>query len=531
MTSYCSPTFLGIFLPAVMIVYNIVPQKHRGKALLVGSYVFYALFSGKLVVFLLISTFSIHHFGLWLAQLSQESRKVCAALAGEEKKEKKGWYKKRMLRVAVMGVLLQFAVLITLKYTPFFGGNLNMLLAKLGVSFQFVLPKFVLPLGISFYTMQAASYLLDIYHGKLKADENLGRVALYMSFFPQIMEGSICRYNDTARQLWAGNRITYENLTFGAQRILYGVMKEVVVVWRLNMLVEEVFSNYARYDGGVIAIASVCFTIQLYMDFSGTMDIVIGVGEIFGICMPENFRQPFFARSISDFWARWHISLGTWFRDYIFYPVSMARPMKKLTLSARKKIGNHFGPLIAGSAALFLVWSCNGLWHGAAWSYLFFGMYHFGLILLGNLFEPAAQRIADTLGVDRQQGKGYRVFAILGTVFLVNIGELFFRAPGLRAGLTMFGKMLTDFTITSVADGKVFTLGTGRPDFLMAGIVVVIVFTVSVLKERGVRVRRAVSQWPLAPRWALWLGLIMFVIIFGAYGAGYEPIDPMYANF
>lgn len=530
MTSYCSPTFLGIFLPAVMIIYSIMPQKQRWKVLLLASYVFYFLFSGKLVIFLLMSTFSIHHFGLWLDHLATESREKCAGLPREEKKPLKAEYKKRMLRVVVLGVLLQFMVLLILKYTPFFGGNLNLLLEKMGISFRLMIPKFILPLGISFYTMQAASYLLDIYNGKMKADENLGRVALYLSFFPQIMEGPICRYSDTAHQLWAGKRITYENLTFGLQRILYGAIKEVVIAWRLNMIVEEVFTNYALYDGGVIAVASVCYTIQLYMDFSGVMDIVIGTGQIFGVCMPENFRQPFFSKSISDFWTRWHITLGTWFRDYIFYPVSMAKPMKKLTLSARKKIGNHFGPLIAGSIALFSVWICNGLWHGAAWSYIFFGMYHFGFILLGNMFEPAAVKITETLHINRQS-KGYRVFQILRTVFLVNIGELFFRAPGLRAGLTMFKSMVTNFSFASIANGGIFTLGTGRMDFLIVAVTLILVFAVGVLRERGVSVREKIASWPIVPRWAVWLALIMFLVIFGAYGSGYEPVDPMYANF
>ena len=147
-------------------------------------------------------------------------------------------------------------------------------------------------------------------------------------------------------------------------------------------------THYFLYDGFVNALAMVCYTLQLYMDFSGTMDVVIGSAQIFGIKMPENFQRPFFSVTISEFWKRWHITLGTWFKDYIFYPVTMSKPMKHMTSKARKKLGNHYGPLIAGGVSLFCVWICNGIWHGAGWHYIFFGMYHFALILGGNMLEP-----------------------------------------------------------------------------------------------------------------------------------------------
>lgn len=155
----------------------------------------------------------------------------------------------------------------------------------------------------------------------------------------------------------------------------------------------NVFNNYTDFDGGVIALAAVCYTVQLYMDFSGSMDAVTGTAQILGVTMPENFRQPFFSKTISEFWKRWHITLGTWFKDYVFYPVVTLKPLEKLTSAARKRLGNHYGPLLASAVALFCVWFCNGLWHGAAWSYLFFGMYHFVLILGGNIIAPPVRAV------------------------------------------------------------------------------------------------------------------------------------------
>lgn len=530
MTSYCSLAYLLIFLPAVMIVYSVTPKKHRWIALLAANYVFFWCFSGKLLGFLLFSTLSVHHFGLWLARLKEECKVQCQGKEKEEKRTVKAKFQKRQSKVIFLAVVIHVGILAVLKYTPFFGTNLNLLLEKCGVGFQLTVPEFVLPLGISFYTMQALSYLFDVYYGKLQADENLPRLALYMSFFPQIMEGPICRYSDTAGQLWQGERITYQNLIFGIQRILFGLMKKVVVADRLNLLIKTVFEDYDKYDGGIIAVAAICYTCQLYMEFSGTMDVVIGSGEIFGIRMPENFRQPFFSRSISDFWTRWHITLGTWFRDYIFYPMSMSKSLKKLTLSARKRLGNHFGPLLSGTIALFCVWICNGLWHGAAWSYIFFGMYHFALILLGNIFEPAIQKVTKKLHIDRSC-LAYRLFQIFRTSVLVCIGELFFRASGLRVGLSMFKKMIENFTFDSVRTQEVFKLGTDKHDFLIAAIAVLIVFIISCLKEKKIGIRSGLSKKNIVLRWAVYFSLILFIVIFGAYGSGYVEIDPIYASF
>ncbi len=530
MTSYCSIVYLLFFLPAVLLVYSLTPKRYRWISLLAANYIFFWYFSGKLIAFLLFSTLSIHHFGIWLARLQNERKIQCASIDKESRKVVKEKFRKKQIRVMLLAVCIHIGILLILKYTPFFGMNLNMLFAKCGIDYQFTIPKFVLPLGISFYTMQALSYLFDVYREKLQADENLGRLALYMSFFPQIMEGPICRYSDTAMQLWQGERITYRNLTFGIQRILFGMMKKVVVADRLNLFIKTVFNDYGKYDGGMIALAMVCYTCQLYMEFSGTMDVVMGSGEIFGVRMPENFRQPFFSRSISDFWSRWHITLGTWFRDYIFYPLSMSKPMKKLTLSARKRLGNHFGPLIAGTIALFCVWFCNGLWHGAAWNYIFFGMYHFTLILIGNILEPVIQWTVKKLHINRNSWP-YRILQIMRTVVLVNIGELFFRANGLGAGFAMFKKMVCNFTLETIKSPAVFKIGMDKYDFLIVAVTICIVFVISLLKENKVEIRSGLARRNLVIRWTAYFALILFIVIFGAYGSGYIPIDPIYANF
>jgi D-alanyl-lipoteichoic acid acyltransferase DltB (MBOAT superfamily) len=266
------------------------------------------------------------------------------------------------------------------------------------------------------------------------------------------------------------------------------------------------------------------------MDFSGAMDAVCGTGQIFGITMPENFQRPFFSKTISEFWTRWHISLGGFFKDYIFYPVTMSKSMKNLTSGARKKLGNHFGSLVAVSVALFCVWLTNGLWHGAGWNYIFFGMYHFVLILTGRLIAPWAKTFHEKFSITADN-RPFQIFQILRICVLVVIGELFFRAEGLGIGLSMFGKMVTDFRFGSITHDHLQSMQISGKDFAIVGITLIFIFVFSLLNERGIRVREWLKKQPLALRWALLYVLIFYIITFGAYGVGYIPVDPMYANF
>lgn len=525
LTSNFSLLYLAFFLPACIVFYAVMPRKGKKYALLLESLAFFWLISGTRIVYLLISIVSIWGFGLWL---DRTHRQRDAAVKAAEKPQRKALKKIYLLRsrlVLALAAAEHIGMLLVLKYSGFFVQNLNGLFGL-----ELAVPEFVMPIGISFYTLQAVSYLFDVYREVVAADRNPFRLALFLSFFPQIVEGPICRYAQTAQQLWEGKGITYENLTLGLQRILFGLMKKLVVADRLNAFVDGVFKDFTGYQGGVIAIAAVCYTVQLYMDFSGTMDAVAGTAQIFGVTMPENFLRPFFSRSISEFWTRWHVSLGAWFKDYIFYPITMAKPMKNLTTAARKKIGNHFGPLLAGSIALFCVWFCNGLWHGAAWSFLFFGMYHFALILTGNIIAPAVKWVNQKLHIP-SESKPYRLLQILRTCILVVIGELFFRADGLRAGLYMFGKMVSDFRFSTIHPELLKSLGIDGADFLIVGVTLGIVFAVSLLNEKGIVVRQSLRKQNVCVRWALLYALIFYIVIFGAYGRGYIPVNPMYANF
>ncbi|WP_313577421.1 MBOAT family O-acyltransferase [Lacrimispora sp.] len=526
--AYNSLLYLFIFLPVVLLAYQLAPQSFRYKVLLTASYVFFLSFSGKLLVYLLFSTLSIHHIGLWLTSCKKDF--LSAVHAPENKKAEKAAYEAKRRRILWLGIGVQLSSLLILKYSGFFFENFNLVLKA--VSFPRLLPamKFALPIGISFYTLQAISYLIDVYYEKIEADDNLGRLALYLSFFPTLLEGPICRYSQTAKALCQGKPLEYKNVTYGLQRIMWGLFKKLVIADRLNLLVETIFDTPNHYGGIIVIAGAVLYTFQLYADFSGCIDMTIGTGEMFGVTIPENFRQPFFSKTASEFWRRWHITLGTWLKDYIFYPISLTKFVKNLGKKSRAKFGKHYGQIISSSVALFGVWILNGLWHGTGWNYIFFGMYYFVLILMENLLEPEVQRITSTLRIDRSCSF-YRSFQTVKLLIIVFTGELFFRANNLTTGMNMFRSIFTGFHWSAVTDGSLLKLGMSLPDFIAVFFGFLAVYTVGVFHERGISIREGISGWNTFARWSFLYAAILLVIVLGAYGDGYIPAKLIYAGF
>ncbi len=287
-------TYSLLFLPVVILFYQLTPARFRWLVLLTADYVFFWMVSKWLILYLFIATLATYGTGRLLAYVSEH-----ASVKGKQLTKKKRY-------ILAGGIAITLGMLIVFKYLRVFGLTL------------------MAPIGISYSTLETISYMTDVYRGTIKAEKNLAKVALFLSFFPQIMEGPISKFSETADSLYAGKSIEYSNLASGYQRILWGLFKKMMVADRLAPVIFKIFGDYEKYDGSAIAVAVVCYTIQLYTEFSGCMDIILGTGEIFGVKLPENFRQPFFAKNASDFWRRWHITLGRWLKDYVFYPLSDA---------------------------------------------------------------------------------------------------------------------------------------------------------------------------------------------------------------
>ena len=540
--------YVLLFLPASLLCYRLTPRKHRWKTLLGFSILFYFLLCRELylILYLAGAVLITHYTGIWLDWLNylekeelgtakeapdkRHCSKAWSSTGNDPEKAIKNKYRSRARGVLTFGILLLLLVLVSLKYYNFFIRTAAELLGAAGLSFPLSERSLLLPLGISFYTLQAIGYMADVYWGRIRAEASLGKTALFLCFFPQIIEGPICRHSDTAEMLFAGKTPERTAFTAGYIRIFWGLFKKMVIADRLALLVSQVFDNYRDYSGAIAAISAVAYTVQLYMEFSGFMDIVLGSGQLFGISLPENFRQPFCAQSAAEFWRRWHITLGVWFKTYIFYPVSVSSVVKRWNQYGRKHAGKYLTRLVTSALALFPVWLCNGLWHGDRWSYIFYGMYYFTLIILGTAVEPVRDRILAACHIS-SDSTGLRSFRILKTWLIIFTGELFFRADGLKAGLHMFASIFRGFDIRNLWDGSLLNLGMSRADFAAVIIGCLIVAAVGHYREHKGSLSTKIAGSRLPLRWAVCYALIFTILIFAAYGDGYQAIDLIYAGF
>ena len=528
--AYHTTLYLILFLPILLFLYQLTPKKYRYLTLLAGCYYFYFSISGGLIVYLLAVTLIVHDIGLWIEAERAGCQEQTEGIKEEERLRIGELSRARHKKIFLFGILVLLGILLWKKYYNFAAVNGNRLLELFSMEKSFQIKTIAVPIGLSFFSLQAVGYLTDVWERKIRAERHLGRLALFLAFFPQIMEGPICRYEQTAGRLCEGTPLTMGNLTFGSQRILWGLLKKMLAADRLHVLVNNVYGNYQSYDGTVIAVAAVAYTAQLYLEFSGCMDMALGSAELFGVILPENFRRPFFSKSVAEFWRRWHITLGTWFKDYIFYPVSMSDWVRRIRRKDRLKGNPYLQKMCVSAAALFPVWFCNGLWHGPRWSYMFFGMYYFVLILLSTALQPWNERLCAMLHI-RPSNRIYQLFQILRTFVLVVIGELFFRAAGLKIGIDMFLSVLTRFRLSSLWDGTLLGLGLDIWDFRIIALTVAAVVLVSCLQERGIAVRKLTASLPPRIKWCIYYGGMIALCLFGAYGTGYSPVDLIYANF
>ncbi len=522
--SYFNSLYLFLILPIIVIIYNLIPKGRRYYLLFVNL-VFYFIIGNKLIIYLLLTILSVFLCGKLMYKYDNEKETLLKK--ENDKALVNGKIKKKRKLVLLLCILLNVGFLFVFKYFNFFSSNINLLFELLHINCVINVPKILAPIGISFYTLTAFSYIIDVYNNKIEASNSFVKVALFISFFTQIIEVPFTRFSETADDLYNAKKTTYDMFCSGYERILYGLFKKIVVADRVNILVELIFNNYTTYTGAGVLLGVIGYVIVLYMDFSGTMDVVCGTGELFGVKMPENFRQPFFSKNVSEFWTRWHISLGAWFRDYIYYPLSLSKPLKKLTVKSRKVLGNHYGPLISGTIALFVVWLLNGLWHGAGYTFLFFGMYHFVLIATGNFMNPIIIKICNYLHINREN-IFYRVFQSIKLTCLVIIGELFFRANTLKDAFAMFSRIFTKFNLTNT---NFLEIGLDVYDYVILLLSILFLFVIGLMKEKGINVREKLNSKKTWIKWTILYLFILIIIFFGAYGPGYVPVDPIYADF
>ena len=502
-------------------VYHILPRRVRWLVLLAASYGFYASRSLSSLPFILVTTLSTWLGALRIDRLAADAKARLkaekATLSSEEKKQLKARARSRE-RVWLYAVLvLNFALLAVLKYT-------DDVLSLAGRSALGLL----LPLGISFYTFQSMGYLIDVYNGKYAAERSLPRFALFVSFFPQLIQGPIGRYDQLGSQLREPHDFDYDNMVRGLMLMLWGLFKKLVIADRAMGLVDTVFSAPAGEYGGAASVVAVLFyAVQQYCDFSGGIDLVTGAAELMGIHLAPNFRRPYFAVSLGDFWRRWHISLGAWMRDYVFYPFALTKPMTRLSRAAKGVLGADVARALPAALGNILVFLLVGVWHGASMNYVLWGLYNGVILAASALLEPAYKHANERLG-RLTRTRGFHVLRVLRTFLIVNIGWYFDRCARAADAFAMLGRTVSAPRLSQLTDGTLLTLGLKAGDYRILAVSTAILFAVSLLQERGVSIRTSVLRLPTPVRVLLLYGFMYFVL---AAFAGAESAGFMYAIF
>lgn len=522
------------FICLTFLLYYIVPKKAQWAVLLIASYGFYAFSGLTNLLFILFTTILSWLVGLLVSRIrgSAEAylRESKEELTKEQKKAYKAKEKKKSFLVLCLGLVIGFGILAVIKYTGFALTNVNGILAAFGSGTKLTVPDFILPLGISFYIFQSMGYLIDVYRGRAKAEKNIFRLALFVSFFPQLIQGPISRHSDLAPELFEEHRFSGAAFFSGIQRMAWGYFKKLVIADRILIGMKTILSDTDEYRGAWALLLIFAYSVEIYADFTGGIDITIGIAESLGIRLKENFNHPFTSKSTKEYWNRWHITMGSWFTDYIFYPLSVCRPMQTVSKKSRKLFGNAIGKRIPVYIATVATWFLTGLWHGAAWNFIVWGLLNCLVILVSQELEPLYKKFREKTG-GLTSTWGYGAFMAARTFVLMG----FIRSLDCyRDVSTTFSMWLSVFTVGNY--GELFSQKMAQVGFDAANLLIICTATAlvclvnAILVRKGSDLRVSLRDKPFLS-YSLFALVIVAIVIFGAYGVGYDASDFIYGQF
>ncbi|GAB4424107.1 MAG: MBOAT family protein [Bacteroidia bacterium] len=463
----------ALFLPVVVAVYYALPHRFRWMLLLAASYYFYACWRAEYLLLVIFSTLVDYWAGLQMAR-----RETKAA-------------RRPFL---ILSLVTNLGLLFTFKYLDFFTGSLNMAFQAFNIFGELPLFHLLLPVGISFYTFQTLSYSIEVYQGKQQAERHLGIFALYVSFFPQLVAGPIERASTLIHQLYERRDFDYERFSSGIKLMIWGFFKKIIIGDGLGLFVNAAYGQPQEHDSLSLLFASVCFAFQIYGDFSGYTDIARGTSRLMGFELMENFRQPYLSRSISDFWRRWHISLSTWFRDYVYIPLGGNRVVKWRM---------YYN--------LFITFTISGLWHGASWTFVIWGALH-GFYLMFALATGKIQaRFWEVTGIARVPGL-HRVLDTAIVFVLVLIGWVFFRAATVQDAFYILSQILNPATYTATFS-LVEKVQIISPFTIATSMFCMLLFLVLDTRSLDREFPAFLNAMPRGLRWGL-MYLLLFCLVF-----------------
>lgn len=491
-----------IFFPIVLAVYFIIPKKLRYLWLLVSSYYFYMSWNAQYAVLIAFSTVVTYLTGILIEQISLEEGKL--------------WLRLKKFTL-FLGITANLGILFMFKYLDFAVDNLNALLESFGLSVIEQDFDLLLPVGISFYTFQALGYVIDVYRKNIDAEYNLFRYALFVSFFPQLVAGPIERSGNLIKQLNNADKINlwnYERIAKGFMIMMWGFFMKVVIADRAASVVNNVFDNYYMMNTSALIMGAVFFAVQIYCDFASYSTIAIGAAQIMGFKLMDNFDTPYFAMSIKEFWHRWHISLSTWFRDYLYIPLGGNR---------KGKFRKHLNTMI-----VFLV---SGLWHGANWTYIVWGGLHGAYQIIGDITKPAKIKLETRLNVNTQ-ATSYKIVKMLITFALTCFAWIFFRADSINIALAYIYRLFTCLDPWALTTGLLYSIGLDRQEMNILLISIGVLLFVDIMKRKNnIRFENIADKQNFWVRELIIFVLIFAVIVFGAYGYSFDAQQFIYFQF
>ena len=483
--------FLGFF-PVVCIFYYFIPIRFRYLFLLAASLFFYMCWNPKYVLLLLTSISITYLSGLLIEGTENIGRKKLFV-----------W----------LSFLSNLGILFFFKYFNFAAASLSRALQLIHLQPLNLSFDVLLPVGISFYTFQALSYTVDVFRGEIRAERNYFRYALYVSFFPQLVAGPIERSKNLLSQINAPRKLDWERVQSGLIQMLYGYFQKVMISDNAAVIVDQVYDNFHSYGSVELVLATLLFAVQIYCDFGGYSNIAIGAARILGFDLMDNFNAPYLSMSVAEFWRRWHVSLSSWFRDYVYIPLG----------------GNRKGR-IRKYVNLIIVFFASGLWHGASWHFVAWGVINGFYQIAGEVLAPVRSYFMKLLHID-PNSFSRKVRKTVLTFLLISFSWIFFRASGIHQAFEIIGRIWNDPDLWVLTDGSLFQLGLRSGQFHVPEASILVMGLVDLCKSRGIRLVSFLQKQECWFRWGICLLLLLWILIYGRYGAGFDESQFIYFQF
>lgn len=485
-----------LFFPIAVFSYYIVPKKVQNIWLLILNYFFYMQWNAKYGLLLMGCTVITYFAGIAIFNAKNN---------GSE--SKRGRYYLTIALIAIFGVLCVY------KYTNFIIGNANAILSRLGVPKEIPHADIVLPVGISFFTFQAAGYLIDVFKGVIPCERNFVDFALFISFFPQLLSGPIARGKQLICQFKENRKFNYDKAKEGILLMLWGYFLKLVIADRCAMLVNQVYGDFYSYTGAQIIFATIIYAVQIYCDFYGYSTLAVGTAKILGVDLIDNFECPYYSQSVQEFWRRWHISLSTWLRDYIYFPLGGSRCSKK-----------------RAAINLMITFLVSGLWHGSKWSFVAWGCLNGLYQIVGKYTRESRNKFIQKVGINSETG-AFKLFQMIITFVFIDFSWLFFRADGFMNALRMGKRMLLQLHPLSIYGDAIYNLGLNEKNFRLLIQAVIVLAIADIFKYKNV----SVSQWVLKQNWLFRVLLIslstILILLVGIWGNAYNASSFIYFQF